>query len=72
MSDCTDERCGQGQHLCFKHKMSYWKSSGHNPMSLPSHFRAANQGGYSQRELAADTVAHAKSQGVELLRPSRN
>lgn len=64
--DCTDERCGHGGWLCFPHKMAYWRTDGVPGVSIPKHFRAATDGGYTQREMLQETFQGERNGEYEL------
>jgi hypothetical protein len=63
---CTDEQCGKGSYLCFKHKMEYWRTEGHSGVSIPKHFKAATDGSYTQRELLNETFQGEREGHYEL------
>lgn len=67
MAVSTDPHCDRGADECFGCRVRYWRRNG-SPLSLPTHFRAANEGGYTQSELARETVAAAKRDGREIER----
>lgn len=64
---CSDDNCGRGNHLSFPCKMEHWRTSGIG-VSLPQHFRNANREGYTQRELARETIEGCAAMGKEVRR----
>ena len=59
--------CALGPDDCWACKVRYWRVNG-SPLSLPTHFKAANEGGYTQRELSDDVIREAKASGREIER----
>lgn len=53
-----------------KHKLAYWRAEGHSAVSIPKHFKAATDGGYTQR-MVLDEAFQGEREGKYELRKAR-
>jgi len=67
LSSPTVAHCDLGPDQCFACKCKFWRLNG-SPFSLPTHFKAATAGHYTQRELGNEIIAEAKRTGREIER----
>lgn len=67
LANANEPHCEVGPDKCFGCRVRYWRREG-TPISIPNHFKAANADGYTQRELANETIAAAKADGREIER----
>lgn len=72
LPDASLPHCDKGPDDCFGCKMRYQRRTGAGGVYLPMAFKAANEGGYTQRELFNASVESSKATGQTLLRASRN
>lgn len=63
----TGAHCAVGPDRCTGCKLRYWRLNG-SPFSLPTHFKAATSGGYTQRELENEIITEAARTGREIER----
>lgn len=68
LPDAGAPHCERGADDCFGCKMRHMRRDGVRGVCLPTHFKAATAGGYTQRELGREIIESAKAEGREIER----